>query len=132
MIVKCKSLETYMFSPKSVREGYDQKTKYEELEINKEYYVYGTIMYEEGLRYLLYVGLDFPAIPFWYPAELFEITDHKVPMNWLYKYNGVIDGAVSAVWGYEELVMSDQHFDGLSEQEDSDIELFLKRKKEMY
>ena len=121
-----------MFSPKSVKVGYDLKTIYEELEVNKEYYVYGIILYEDGIKYLLYVDSEIPAFPLWYPAELFEVVDNVLPANWYYKFNGVIEGAVSAIWGYKELVLSDSHFDSLEEQETADIELFLKRKKEMY
>jgi|APAga8741244001_1050109.scaffolds.fasta_scaffold02488_2 hypothetical protein len=132
MIVKCISNEGYMFSPKSVREGHDLKTIYEELQVNKEYYVYGMILYEEGLKYLIYIESEMPAYPLWYPAELFEVVDDSLPSDWNYKYNGVIDDAVAAVWGYKELVSSESHFDGLSEQENKDIELFLRRKKEMY
>ncbi|MDQ0882388.1 hypothetical protein QFZ73_003399 [Peribacillus sp. V2I11] len=90
------------------------------------------ILYEDGIRYLIYVDSEVPAFPLWYPAELFEVSDNTLPDNWHYKFNGIIDGAVSAIWRYEELVFSDSHFDGLGEQDVKDIGLFLKRKKEMY
>jgi hypothetical protein len=91
--------------------------------------VYSIIIYEDGLRYLLF---DDCETPYWYPAELFEVTDNKIPKAWYYKFLGYREENISAILGYYELVHSEEHFDGLSEQEEEAIDLFLKRKKEMY
>lgn len=129
MKVKCISVEGYLFTPKEVREGYKQRTTFNRLKIDREYLVYGIIYYQEGLRYLIYDDLDLAT---WYPTELFEVTENKVPETWYYQFEGYQEEGITAIWGYDELVHSEKHFDGLSEQENEDILLFLKRKREMY
>ncbi|PLR80094.1 phosphoribosylaminoimidazole synthetase [Bacillus canaveralius] len=128
MVVRCVLNEGYLFSPRKVRQGLTQKTTYNEITIHREYNVHGILFYEDGLRYLLF---DDCETPYWYPADLFVVIDNKVPEQWYYKFFGY-EETVSAIWGYYELVHSEEHFDGLSEQETKAIDLFLKRKKEIY
>jgi hypothetical protein len=127
--VRCITDDGYLFSPRKVREGYNQKTTYNGIEVNRDYNVYGILFYEDGLRYLLF---DDYETPYWYPAELFEVIENKIPETWYYKFYGYDEEGISAIWGYDELVHSEKHFDGLSEQEPEEIELFLKIKEEMY
>lgn len=132
MIVKCVSNKGYMFSLKYAREGHNQTTTYNDIKLNKKYYVYGIVLFEEEMRYLIYDDTDPAAYPYWYPADLFEICDHALPNNWYFSYDGIQDEGTSAIWGYKELVFSEKHFDGLSELELTEIELFLERKEDMY
>lgn len=124
MKVVCISNEGFMLSRNSVKEGYDRKTTYRALAIKKNYDIYGMILYDGGMRYLIY---DDYENPMWYPAELFEIEDSKLPNFWHYKYYGYDGYNVAAIWGYDELVNSEEHYDGIVEREKEDIELFMKK-----
>ncbi len=66
--------------------------------------------------------------PNWYPVQLFEIRDSKLPVSWSFAFfsNAEQEG-VSAVWGYPELVDSQEHFDGLLEREEAALRLFAVR-----
>ncbi|HWK22295.1 MAG TPA: hypothetical protein VNS08_04595 [Ureibacillus sp.] len=90
--------------------------------------MYGMIIYEDGLRYLLF---DDCETPYWYPAELFEVVENKIAESWYYKFLQHSDEAISAIWGYFELVHSEKHFDGLSEQEQQAVDLFFERRKDI-
>lgn len=118
-----------MFSPEKVEEGVRLKTTYNEIEVGKIYNVCGIVLYENGLRYLLYDDYD---MAYWYPSELFEVIDKNVPKQWYFDFYGDNEEAISAIWGYNELIFSKTHFDGLSEQNSEDIQILLTRKSEMY
>lgn len=127
MKVRCVNNNGYLFSPIKVKEGHNQKTLYNEISINKDYNIYGIVLYEEGLRYLIF---DDYETPYWYPAELFNIIDNKVDVTWYYEFYGY-EESVSAIWGYYELVFSKMHFDELAEQHQEAMDIFFKRKQEI-
>lgn len=129
MKVKCISIEGYMLSPEKVEDGVGLKTAYNEIEVGKIYNVCGIVFYENGLRYLLYDDYD---MAYWYPSELFEVIDKNVPKQWYFDFYGNNEEAISAIWGYNELIFSKTHFDGLSDQNSEDIRILLTRKNEMY
>lgn len=105
------------------------KTDRPEITLDKIYKVYGIILYEEGLKYLIYDDYDMAN---WYSAELFEVVDHKMPNTWLHRYFGISDEiSLSAIQGYHELVFSQEHYNGLLDQDREDVDLFYKRKKEI-
>lgn len=116
-----------MFSPKIVREGNETTTFYKGISLGKTYRVYGTILYEGGIYYLIY---DDFKMPNWYIADLFTVTFNVFPEKWYYKYIGQSE-SLTAIWGYYELVNVEKHFDGLGEQEQEHIDIFLMRKEEM-
>lgn len=130
MKIKCTSTNGYTFTPRSIRKyGTDMKTDHQQITLDKIYNVYGIILYEEGLDYLIYDDYDMAS---WYCAELFEVVDHKMPNTWHHRYFGISDEiSLSAIWGYHELVFSVEHYNGLLEQEREDVYLFYKRKKEI-
>ncbi len=128
MEIKCEKNKGYMFSPKIVREGNETTTIFNGISLGTIYSVYGTMLYEEGVYYLIYDDFEMPN---WYPADLFNVTSGSLPEQWYFKYFGKSEN-LSAIWGYYELVNVDKHFDGLGEQEQDEIDIFLKRKNEMY
>lgn len=70
-------------------------------------------------------------MPMWYSAELFEIEDSLLPSNWHHSFWGYDEYCVTSVWGYSELAKSQEHFDGLAEQDEKEVNLFMKRKEEI-
>ena len=66
----------------------------------------------------------------WYPAELFELTDGSLPSSWKFGYYG-FDSDVSAIWGYEELIEGNEHFDLLAEHHDQAVSVFTRRRTEI-
>lgn len=97
--------------------------------LGKEYIVYGQSLDTGGLGYLLVEG-DEP-FPCWYPAVLFNVTDQRIPSNWIFDYlRENEEYGVSAIWGYEELIKSAHHFDRLCDRAADALEIFLRRKRE--
>lgn len=128
MLVKCITKEGYLHSPNEVKEGYKQRTTYEEIQEDNSYYVYGIIHYEGGFRYLIY---DDHETAYWFPAELFKIIDSTIPESWHFKFYGQNNEPVSAIFGYKKL-MDDDHVDGLAELNEEDVDVFLREKDRMY
>lgn len=98
-----------------------------DLDIGQEYVVYGIIVSTGLLSYLL-IGTSGSAQ--WYPAELFKVSQSKLPDNWHFVHLQEHGFLVDAIWGYQELLKSD-HFDALSEMEPAALNVFVERKKEI-
>jgi hypothetical protein len=111
---------------KLVKSGNLLKTNYEGIKKGKTYTVYGMVLYEDSIIYLLY---DEYQMANWYPGELFEVIDHKIPSNWYYQFYGYQEIGISAIWGYRELVLSKEHYNGLGEQDSDEVALFFKNKE---
>lgn len=79
------------------------------------------------LQYLI-KGTD-ENLPSWYPAEVFIMEDTLLPIEWYFRYQN--SDELSAIWGFQELVIEEQYLDELIEREDRAIRIFLKRKKEI-
>ena len=97
------------------------------IKIGDEYVVYGQMIYNEVLYYL--IKETYEDLPSWYPAELFEVTNNLIYMEWYFRFDS--ESELSAIWGYWELVFSLEHYDGLIDREKKDIKIFLDRKKEI-
>lgn len=126
MKVSCQRTEWYLLNSKDVASGKNMMTNYVGVSLGKIYSVYGVIMYENCLKYLLF---DEYGMPNWYPAELFSVVDSRIPLGWHYTFYGS-EISLTAVWGYEELVNSDTHYDELCEQEPRALDLFNRRRRE--
>ena len=128
MRVLCKSNSGRDLSAKHFAIGYTSSSEFD-LEKGKEYVVYGIILNQRLLSYLIVGEGSWPS---WYPAELFSLTRKDLPENWYFAYLREDEGfVVNAIWGYEELVETENHFDGLSNMNKLDIELFLKRREQI-
>ncbi|WP_052344262.1 hypothetical protein [Bacillus ndiopicus] len=128
MEIRCEKNKGYMFSPKIVREGNETTTIFNGISVGTIYSVYGTMIYGEGVYYLICDDFEMSN---WYPADLFSVTSGLLPEQWYFNYFGQSEN-LSTIWGYYELVNDEKHFDGLGEQEPDEIDVFLKRKNEMY
>jgi hypothetical protein len=98
------------------------------MHINDTYVVYGQIISNRVLEYLI-IGSE-ENLPSWYAAELFEVVDTILPMEYYYNFFNNEEG-ISAIWGFKELVEDENYLYNLEEREDSAVRIFLKRKKEI-
>jgi len=98
-----------------------------DLVIGTEYMVYSICLYQGSLAYLL-VGEGHR--PEWYPAELFQLINGEIPSTWQYVFSG-FEYELNAIWGYDELVTDEDHFDQLSILEESAEIIFWARRREI-
>lgn len=84
--------------------------------------MYGVSIWKCNVLYLL---SDDTMCPNWYPAKVFEVADPQLPTDWFLRV--FADGDVSTLFGYEELVMDDSHFDDLSNRTPKAIQVFHER-----
>ena len=123
----CKN-EGHLLSINDVKAGSYEKTCYKGISIDKLYTIYGIVIFRGSIKYLIFD--DYEMVN-WYPAELFIITDGKISSLWYYHYRGNNEFGISAIWGYNELVFSDEHYTGLCEQDIESLNLFMERKKQI-
>jgi len=130
MKVKC-----ITYKNKELRAG-ELRTITYPLSIQKEYDVYGIMLYDGHMQYLL-IGEE--NLPSWYSSEFFEVVENILPFEFYFdcKKNSRIeteygyDFMIDAIWGYEELVKDETHIADLFERKDKAIRTFLKRKAEI-
>jgi hypothetical protein len=127
MKVKCLFNTGRNLSQKFLDEGWTKESKMQ-LNLNSENVVYGISYFKNDSCYFLIC--DKYLKPFWYPDEIFEISNNKLSSLW-YFINCNEPLGMQVIWGYEELVNIDNHNDNLMEREDEALEIFYKRKKEM-
>jgi hypothetical protein len=95
--------------------------------VGREYVVYAQAIFASRLLYL--IDPDESCRPNWYPPELFEITDGSIPASWKFAfYAGQFINDLGAIWGYEELISNDDHFNGLAERDAAALEHFARLK----
>lgn len=129
MKVKCIKNSGDTFSEELLKQGYNRDSIIN-LEIPKEYVVYGISLFNGELDYLI-LGEN-ENLPSWYPGELFEVSNPLQPLEWYFadlKHSKAT--TLEYIWGYKELALNDTHALGLIERENKDIEIFLKRKAEI-
>ena len=128
MKIKCLRKEGYQFSRKDVKSGKNNKIVFERISLNTIYNVYGIIIFQEELKYLIYDDYEMPS---WYSSDLFEVANTQLPFNWHYNFYGYNEYGLSATWGYYELVNVEEHHSALIEGDGKAEEIFYKRKKEI-
>lgn len=128
MRVLCNVNNGSSLSVRHFENGYTPSSEFD-LKIGKEYIVYAINLWKGLLGYLI-VGEG--MYPHWYPPELFGITRSELPSCWHFAHFNPADGfEINAIWGYEELVNSEDHFDALSNLENNAIDIFLTRKRQI-
>lgn len=133
MIAKCIANTGDKLSSRYLETGY-LETSAAPLVIGDSYVVYGMNMFRERLSYLT---MDkYNKVPGWYPAEWFEVVDKKLPKSWYYNFFGLgsgLDDTIwrNAIWGYEDLVLVPNHYEGLAERRDDALLTFWRRKIEI-
>ena len=129
MKVKCIANTYEGLSERSKKAGRDLNVIFH-VNVGEIYTVYGVNLWRRGsLSYLTMNAAG--SVPIWTPAELFELVDGKIPADWYYKFLGVSDDYLNAVWGYQELVQDPKHYTGLVGEDKKEIELFMKKKKQI-
>lgn len=112
-------------SEKSMKVSGTSNTEFS-VSIGNEYIVYGMMLWKGVIKYLIVGNHDKPS---WYPAELFEVKNDSLPLEWYFDF--CITDNLEAIWGYSELVHDPEHFDLLQERDSNAIKIFLKRKQEI-
>lgn len=95
--------------------------------MGKIYNVYGINSWNKVTHFLLTPEEERPN---WYPSEMFSINQNKIPNDWYFN-NFNVESGLTLLLGYKELVLEDEHYDNLIYRVERDLELFLKRKKEI-
>ncbi len=109
--------------------GYTNKSVIN-LTLNNEYSVYAISLHLGTISYLIVE--DESALPIWFPAVLFEVTDHQLPDSWFYNSLPNDQGYdLRAVWGYKELALEVSHYDALSECDPEALEIFNRYKSQL-
>lgn len=66
------------------------------------------------------------GLPDWYPIQLFRVEDSSIPNEWRFAFYR--DSAhLQALWGYEDMIDDESHYDGLLEREVRALEKFFSR-----
>lgn len=129
MKVKCIANNYAGLSERSKKAGRDLNVIFH-VTVGDVYTVYGVNLWRRGtLSYLTMNAAN--SLPIWTPAELFEVVEDKLPADWYYKFLGVSDDYLNAVWGYKELVQNPKHYTGLVGEDRKEIEFFLEKKKQI-
>lgn len=110
---------------------YSPETRFP-LTVGAQYDVHGLGLF--GSVLLALVVPDRSERPWWLPVGVFEIPSGPLPHGWefaLWDGFGASGSPVgdtwTAVWGYPELVRSQEHRDGLVEREVDDLRIFYAR-----
>lgn len=129
MKVKCIAEKGYLFGNVGKSNRLEDISNFNKsLKLNKCYIVYGVTEYRNEINYLIY---DENEMATWHYADLFEIEDNILPYDWRCNYYGYDPTSLSFIIGYKELAESLEHYNGLIEFEQKDLDLFWKRKKEI-
>lgn len=109
--------------------------------LGKKYFVMGIMTHQRNdtlvkLKQVinfddLFYLIDEDGRPFWFPYQIFEITDSSLPFEWYLRIN---DGSINALYknlfGFKELCMEDEFFNNLLLREKRELEIYRERKKE--
>jgi hypothetical protein len=95
-------------APKHFAVGYSTSSIFH-IGVGKQYVVYGIALWRGLLSYLIVGDYERPE---WYPSDIFEVTNARLPPTWHFAFFGQNDETwVNAIWGYEEYSSgADQYF----------------------
>lgn len=130
MRVKAIKNNSGSFPKKYFDAGYTSQGKFD-LELGKEYTVYGINVWSDYVSYLIIPEQS--ERPSWYPDQLFEITENRMPPDWCVAVfpNGEKND-LQLIVGYDEIVNSlDSHYDALIERDPEALAIFNERKSEI-
>jgi hypothetical protein len=80
----------------------------------QSYRVHEMALFNSGLTFLV---VDDDGQPNWYPAELFDVEDGRLPANWLFALRDGGERGTQAVWGHPRLVDDPDLDDSLADQD---------------
>ena len=127
MKVKCIGNKGNSLSKYTVDMHHSPNSRFE-IKLGEAYNVYGILLWDNILYYLT-INM-YNDRPDWYPAELFEVVDYRLPFEWFYEFYGY-EAHITAIWGYNELVYIKKHHDNLFEREEEALRIFTRRKLEI-
>jgi hypothetical protein len=104
---------------RSPRNGWTQY----EVNTSNLFFVYGIGVFQKRLSFLF--DLSENGRPSWFDASDFKILTSEIPPDWL---SASFEDDWSFVVGYQELVRSEAHFNGLLERDEQDLAFFQKIK----
>src|ERR1700743_3856540 len=85
------------------------------LQIGKEYYAFAVCVSQGVLNFL--IDPDDDDKPSWYSFDLFSVAVFPLPSRWQFGFYPTREkGPISAIWGYQEIVENNDHFDGLGDR----------------
>jgi len=99
-----------------------------DLSLGEIYTVYSISVCKNVLHYL--VVPEECGLPDWYPAELFEVVNEKLPENTYFKNFTGDPRGLNALWGYQEMVLNYSHYGDLLERQEHALHIFHLRKQE--
>ncbi|MBV4360607.1 hypothetical protein [Pinibacter aurantiacus] len=100
------------------------------LEINREYIVMGTVIYQDSS--CLYYLIDVNGKPEWFPHLLFDVLDNTLPKRWFMKiYEKDGDGDIYSILGFDELCNNEDFYDLLLVRDDEAMRIYFKQKAEL-
>ena len=129
MTVKCIANNGKAFIDYEIKPAFtSEQTVYGGLDVDENYAVMALCEYENNIYYLV----DSHVIGF-YPYQLFEVVDNKVPSEWFFNINRRIDSVyMKYIFGYYEICFSNEHYNNLLEQDEGAIALFFIRRKDIF
>jgi len=106
--------------PKYISLGYTEESDFY-ITIGKEYVVFAIAFWQASVLFLIRDDYESPS---WHPAELFEISQAKLPNNWLFSTSVAKEHGVHALCGYERLITDKDHYEALLERDPEAIRVF--------
>ena len=106
----------------------DHETNGYNLIVGNEYICYGSMYYNNKIRFLVIDENHF--IPRWFPSELFEIVDSSLPYNW-YCNSFSSDSSVGWIIGFKELANDYNYLLDLIQEIPSAITIFNEAKNNL-
>jgi hypothetical protein len=104
--------------------GYTEQSEFY-LTIGKEYTVFAIALWRSTILFLICDDYDLPS---WHPAELFSISQPRMPDNWLFSTSVANEHGVEALWGYERLAIDPSHYEALLERDPVALGFFHEEK----
>ncbi len=99
------------------------------LELNKEYLVMGILNFKNSDN--IYFLVDENGLPSWFPAQIFDISNNKIPNNWVMKINEDIHIDYKNLISFNELCDNEFLFNQILERDDSAMNIYFNKKIEL-
>jgi hypothetical protein len=118
MLIMCQSRAGKDLSLSALCSGETDQTYFSTLHRGDRYLAYGMKCLSKKIDFLIKPE---DGVPIWVPSNLFRILDYRVPSNWQIcitsespEYTGLFNKfGISALLGYEALVTSFEHYEGI-------------------
>jgi hypothetical protein len=125
MRVNCNSNSGQTLPANYLGLGYTSHSNFN-ISIGEEYNVFGMALWQGVILLLL---ADDYHLPNWVPAQLFSVTDSRLPADWLFLQSDKEGEMLQALWGYERLITDASHYAGLIERESEALQFFYQEEK---